>query len=85
MGLFDQFPYTNNHELNLNWLLQKMKNLEEIYQHLQDEIKEVTDFINNFEEWFNQNVDQKIDERIAVTMSLYLQRLQQIEKLVAQL
>lgn len=28
MGLFDNFPYTNFHELNLDWLLQAMKNLD---------------------------------------------------------
>ena len=27
MGLFDQFPYTNFHELNLDWLLKMMKEL----------------------------------------------------------
>lgn len=27
MGLFEQFPYTNFHELNMDWLLQKMKEL----------------------------------------------------------
>ena len=28
MGLFDQFPYTNFHELNLDWILQALKELE---------------------------------------------------------
>lgn len=28
MGFFDNFPYTNFHELNLDWLLQAMKNLD---------------------------------------------------------
>ena len=28
MGLFEQFPYTNMHELNLDWLLKKMRELE---------------------------------------------------------
>lgn len=28
MGLFDNFPYSNFHELNLDWLLQAMKNLD---------------------------------------------------------
>ena len=28
MGLFDQFPYTNFHELNLDWLLKMIKELE---------------------------------------------------------
>ena len=28
MGLFDQFPYTNFHELNLDWILRALKELE---------------------------------------------------------
>ena len=28
MGLFDNFPYSNFHEINLDWLLQAMKNLD---------------------------------------------------------
>lgn len=27
MGLFEQFPYTNFHELNLDWLIQEIKNI----------------------------------------------------------
>ena len=27
MGVFEQFPYTNFHELNLNWIINKMKEL----------------------------------------------------------
>lgn len=29
MGLFDQFPYTNFHELNLDWLIKLIKELED--------------------------------------------------------
>ena len=28
MGLFDQFPYTNFHELNLDWIMQALKGIE---------------------------------------------------------
>lgn len=28
MGIFEHFPYTNFHEVNLDWLLAKVKNLE---------------------------------------------------------
>ena len=28
MGVFDQFPYTNFHELNLDWILQALKEIE---------------------------------------------------------
>lgn len=81
MGLFDQFPYMNMHSLNLGWLLEKMKTLEDIYKNLQKEIQDTIDFVNNFEE----HADQLIDERIAVALSLYLQRLINLENQVKKL
>lgn len=29
MGVFEQFPYTNFHDLNLDWILKKVKDLEQ--------------------------------------------------------
>lgn len=40
MGLFDQFPYTNFHELNLDWIIDEMKKLREDFDSLPDEIIE---------------------------------------------
>lgn len=40
MGLFDQFPYTNFHELNLDWIIQEMKKLREDFDSLPDAIIE---------------------------------------------
>lgn len=28
MGVFEQFPYTNTHDLNLDWILKKVKELD---------------------------------------------------------
>ena len=38
MGLFEQFPYSNFHELNLDWILQKIKELEEKVDSIEDRI-----------------------------------------------
>lgn len=81
MGLFDQFPYTNFHELNLDWLIQNMKQLNDVYDGLKKEIQETIDFVNNFE----SHADELIDARIVIAMSLYQQRLIQIENLVKEL
>lgn len=35
MGVFEQFPYTNFHDLNLDWILKKLKDFE----------KDLTDFV----------------------------------------
>lgn len=81
MGLFDQFPYTNFHELNLDWLMQAMKNLESVYKGLKDEIQQTIDFVNNFEE----HADELIDDRIVIAMAHYQQKLIAVETLVKQL
>ena len=46
MGLFDQFPYTNFHELNLDWIINEMKKLREDFNNLPDSI--IDKLIANF-------------------------------------
>lgn len=76
MGLFDQFPYTNMYGLNLDWIMRSMKDLENVYDNLKDEIQDTIDFVNNFE----QHADQLIDERIAIALSQYEQKLNALQK-----
>lgn len=38
MGLFEQFPYSNFHELNLDWILHKIKELDEKVDSIEDRI-----------------------------------------------
>lgn len=38
MGLFNHFPYTNFHEMNLDWLLTKVKNLSNTVDNLSTKI-----------------------------------------------
>ena len=38
MGLFEQFPYANFHELNLDWILNKIKELDEKVDSIEDRI-----------------------------------------------
>lgn len=42
MGLFDQFPYTNFHELNLDWIIGQMKNVEGYVKNIDGVIGETT-------------------------------------------
>lgn len=45
MGLFEQFPYANFHELNLDWILKKIKELDEKVDSIEDRIlKEANDY-----------------------------------------
>ena len=40
MGLFDKFPYTNFHELNLDWIIKALKDLDTKVDNLQATITE---------------------------------------------
>ena len=50
--VFNEYPYTDFHELNLDWLIQEMKDLDERIDGLHDELKaeltaELTVYVNN--------------------------------------
>ena len=38
MGFFDNFPYTNFHRLNLDWVVSEIKKFREQYEHIQEQI-----------------------------------------------
>lgn len=40
MGLFEQFPYTNFHDLNLGWVLDIIKKNNEYLKHISNTINE---------------------------------------------
>ena len=42
MGLFEQFPYANFHELNLDWILKKIKELDEKVDSIEDRILKIS-------------------------------------------
>lgn len=44
MGIFRQFPYSNFHEMNMDWLLSKMKELESEFNNF---VIDTTDLIKN--------------------------------------
>lgn len=50
MGLFEQFPYTNFHELNLNWMLQKIKEFKSDLDNIDSEITNIVqEYLSNVE------------------------------------
>lgn len=76
---FKEFPNVSYHDADLRELIRLYNELVDTYNNLQNEIQEALDYIDTFEE----TTDAKIKEEIAVTMSLYLQRLQNVENLIA--
>lgn len=60
MGIFDYFPYTNLHELNLDWIIRNLRGVNDKLDEALDLIKnKLADLINEPE------VKEKIDELIA--------------------
>lgn len=68
--ILDNVPYTNLHELNLDWILRKMWELDisfeelkklvnELDSNLSEQIKELQDWINAFDNEYIEEVIQK--------------------------
>lgn len=51
MAIFDNFPYTNVHELNLDWLIRTVKNIKEKVDDLDDDL---LDKISQLSEIYNK-------------------------------
>lgn len=72
MGIFRQFPYTNFHDLNLDWLLDEMKKLitewAEYHEKLDKLYNDITDAFNDFQAQFDAKLreyDQQYAEYLA--------------------
>ena len=68
MGLFDQFPYSNFHEMNQDWLLQKMRELLEAMAELNQSWEDMKTWIQDY--FKNLDIDEEIKaailDRIAI-------------------
>ena len=67
---WNQFPYTDFHELNLDWVIKKLRALgihvDELEEHLtqfegdiQGQIDYLTNWVNNYDDSFARSVIQK--------------------------
>lgn len=71
MGLFEQLPYTNFHELNLDWFLDKFKELLKEWADMQTDFTDLTAAVNSLREYVanyfanldvQDEVNKKLDE-----------------------
>ena len=81
MGVFDNYPYSNLHSLNLDWIVRDMLKLNEEYDGLKKEIQETIDYINDFE----SHADELIKDRVDIALSYYTQRLNKLTEQLAEL
>ena len=74
MGLFEQFPYTNFHDLNLDWFLNTFKDLLSEWEEQKREFSSLQDAWNDIREYIStyfdnldvqEEVNNKIDEMVA--------------------
>ena len=66
MGIFNVFPRTNFHELNLDWIINKIKGIENGGEELEKKVKENSDKIVNS----NQRITQNENKIINITESI---------------
>lgn len=80
MGLFERFPYTNLHNLNLDWILRKMKELEDYVKNLSSNIsEEINEEVNNkVEELVNSGeLEKLVNEELFNQINGYINDIQQ--------
>lgn len=73
MSIFNEYPYTNFHELNLDWLLKKIKELAEEwttfetqFQTLQDAFDDLKAYVDNYFDELDvqEEVNNAVDELV---------------------
>lgn len=81
MGIFRQFPYSNFHEMNMDWLLKNWNELAEEWAtykaNIDTDISELDAFKDFFEAWIGDNIDESVYEWLeshpeAVTMNWFV-------------
>lgn len=69
MGIFDNLPYTNFHELNLDWIIKEVKKVREEWDEYHSSMDEwkigVDDELAEFRAWF-ENLDVQDEIRVVI-------------------
>lgn len=69
MGLFENLPYTNLHELNLSWFLKTFRELLKEWEEQQQEFSDLKDAWHAMQDWINDyfdnlDVQQEINNKL---------------------
>jgi len=64
MGVYRQFPYSNFHELNLDWFLSHFNEIKAEWETFKNEINDKVDELIDFKEWFEQWSSSEIDNAV---------------------
>lgn len=71
MALFENFPYTNIHELNLDWIVKIAKDFLEQYTHIQQLISDGETSLTNLTESGLEQLQEKADTLEAALQAWY--------------
>ena len=64
MGIFQQFPYSNFHEMNLDQIIKIMREMQDEWANTKTEWADMQDFINNYFE--NLDVSEEVLEAMQI-------------------
>lgn len=70
MAIINKYPYTDFHELNLDWFLEEFNKLNDAFDQVKAEVISMDEAIDEFRHWFetldvSQEISDKIDRMIA--------------------
>ena len=82
--MFDNFPYTNFHELNLDWIIKIAKDFLDQYTHIQDIISDGEQSLSDLTEQGLADLDQKATDLTALLDEWYNTHSQDIADQLAQ-
>ena len=78
MGLFEQFPYTNFHELNLSWVLEQWAIVRKEFTTIAEAFADLKEFVDDYFDNLDvqEEINNKLDEMYADgTLALILNNL----------
>lgn len=73
MGVFDNFPYTNFHDLNLDWILNKVKETDTSVDELSEQVDELSGDVQNLKIFSKIEADNQIIEADSDNATLELE------------
>ena len=65
--MWHEYPYTDSHELNLDWFLKEFKTLVETWEQVQSDWNSLHDYVQNY--FDNLNVQTEINNKINAMMA----------------
>ena len=73
MGAFEFFPYTNFHELNLDWLLRKVREYIERFEKLDGDFKKLQDNFDDLKTWVESFIDEGLKDAVDAKLDEWLE------------